>query len=240
MGKSCPGDPGNPPPRVTLGAPTIHTFPYKSKRAFTWQITTCLGEEGDPGPRDNFFPYKLGLTEKPSVSRVLTLGINRMGWEVLEFFFWIWNISFFARSLSASTDLPLVVFLVFHQAEDPSLHSKLDIPYDPDCFMCKVLGVTTLYGAGYLVLSNVKKVPASNRAGKFMMGLFGVGEDLKLMTPVHTQKCQIFTIYPYKLLTICLTYLPTHPFYPPPHPPPHTHTPFVVPGCFLEVSFLAV
>ena len=24
---------------------------YNSKRAFTWQITTCLGEEGDPGGR---------------------------------------------------------------------------------------------------------------------------------------------------------------------------------------------
>ena len=45
-GKVVPGT------RVTLGSPTIHTFLYKSKRArFTWQITTCFGEEGDPGGR---------------------------------------------------------------------------------------------------------------------------------------------------------------------------------------------
>ena len=51
MGKICPEDPGHSSPRVALGASTIHTFLYKSKRAFTWQITTCLGEEGNPGGR---------------------------------------------------------------------------------------------------------------------------------------------------------------------------------------------
>ena len=39
------------------------------------------------------------------------------------------------------------------------------------------MGVLTLYGAGFLVLSNTKKVPTSNKAGKFAMGLFGVGEN---------------------------------------------------------------
>ena len=51
----------------TLGALTIHTlytirtFFYIQKRAFIWQITTCLGEEGDPGSRANFFSYKQSL-----------------------------------------------------------------------------------------------------------------------------------------------------------------------------------
>ena len=44
MRKSWPKDPGHPPPRATLGPLTIHTFLHKSKRAFTWQITTGLGE----------------------------------------------------------------------------------------------------------------------------------------------------------------------------------------------------
>ena len=35
MGKSCPGDPAHPSPRVPLGVPAIHTFLYKSKQAFT-------------------------------------------------------------------------------------------------------------------------------------------------------------------------------------------------------------
>ena len=42
----------------------IQTFLYKSKRAFTWQITTCLGEEGDPGPRDDSFPHEQDLRRR--------------------------------------------------------------------------------------------------------------------------------------------------------------------------------
>ncbi|XP_031550111.1 uncharacterized protein LOC116287566 [Actinia tenebrosa] len=52
---------------------------------------------------------------------------------------------------------------------------KLQLPYDPDCVSCKVIGMLTLYGAGILVLSNVKRVPEANKAGKFAMGLFGLG-----------------------------------------------------------------
>ena len=50
MGKSCPGGPGHPSPGVTLGAPTIHMFLYKSKRVLIHdQKTTCLGERGEGG-----------------------------------------------------------------------------------------------------------------------------------------------------------------------------------------------
>ncbi|KXJ25762.1 uncharacterized protein LOC110243879 [Exaiptasia diaphana] len=52
---------------------------------------------------------------------------------------------------------------------------KLQIPYDPDCVSCRVVGSLTLYGAGILVLTNVKKLPESNKAGKIAMGLFGIG-----------------------------------------------------------------
>ena len=63
-GKRLSRGPGHPPPRVTLGAPT--------KRAFTWQITTCLGKEGHPGGRDTRLTRWGNLGAGPSFLHVNT------------------------------------------------------------------------------------------------------------------------------------------------------------------------
>jgi hypothetical protein len=52
---------------------------------------------------------------------------------------------------------------------------KIQIPHNPDCVSCKVIGMLTLYGAGVLVLTNIKRIPEANKAGKLVMGLFGLG-----------------------------------------------------------------
>ncbi|KAK3723598.1 hypothetical protein QZH41_007009 [Actinostola sp. cb2023] len=58
--------------------------------------------------------------------------------------------------------------------EDKGVWEKIQITQDPDCVSCKIIGMLTLYGAGILVLTNVRKVPQSNKVGRFGMGVFGI------------------------------------------------------------------
>ncbi|XP_048585682.1 uncharacterized protein LOC116605482 [Nematostella vectensis] len=57
---------------------------------------------------------------------------------------------------------------------DQTTWEKIQIPYDPDCLSCKIVGMVTLYGAGALVLSYVPRVPKTNPAGKVAMAAFGI------------------------------------------------------------------